>query len=436
MPRQPPSPSVRTILPLAAVTSTSMLAMDLYLPAVPALQRGLDISVPEGQATIAIFLAGLAGSQLLWGEALHRWGPKACVKAGLWLLIAASIGCALAQEIVALLGFRLVQGVAAGAATVVAPTVIRATLPDRDGVKGIAAVSMIEAIIPAAGPALGAALLVFMDWRWIFAVLAILTLVAAPFALAATPRVLPEHDHAGGTGYLELLKNRRYVRIALAHALCFAALLTFVASAPQVLQALGMDASAFVISQVGGVAAFIVAASQSGRFSARVGAAQAIRLGAWMHVLLCTGLFLASLAESPPFPLLLAFWMTFCGVLGIRGPAAVSEALTVPTGQMGRASAVLVLALLVAASIGTQAAGTFLESHGIIAVALVMAGLSFGSLVLGLGPRECQSQWDVRPLAPAAGVAAIADAEPRTTVGCSAVAVRECRTVDSHCRPH
>jgi MFS transporter, DHA1 family, multidrug resistance protein len=127
MPRPPPSASVRTILPLAAVTSTSMLAMDLYLPAVPALQRGLGISVPQGQATIAIFLAGLAGSQLLWGEALHRWGPKACVKTGLWLLIAASIGCALAQEIAALLGFRLVQGVAAGAATVVAPTVIRAT---------------------------------------------------------------------------------------------------------------------------------------------------------------------------------------------------------------------------------------------------------------------------------------------------------------------
>ena len=44
--------------------------------------------------------------------------------------------------------------------------------------------------------------------------------------------MLPEHDHAGRTGYFELLKSRRYVRIALSHALCFAAQLTFVASAP------------------------------------------------------------------------------------------------------------------------------------------------------------------------------------------------------------
>ena len=56
-------------LPLVHVP-TSMLAMDLYLPAVPALQSGLDLTVPEGQATIAVFLAGLAG--FLWGEFVSR----------------------------------------------------------------------------------------------------------------------------------------------------------------------------------------------------------------------------------------------------------------------------------------------------------------------------------------------------------------------------
>jgi DHA1 family bicyclomycin/chloramphenicol resistance-like MFS transporter len=360
-----------------------MLAMDLYLPAVPALQRGLALTVPEGQATVAVFLAGLAGSQLIWGEALHRYGPRACVKAGLVLLIAASLGCAFAMGIHSLLFFRLVQGIAAGAATVVAPTVIRATLPDKDGVKGIAAVSMIEAIIPAAGPALGTALLLLVDWRWIFAIVGILAAMCAPFALRAAPKVLPNLGTSDRTGYAELLRNRRYVRISLAHALCFAALLTFVASAPQLLQhALGLPPSAFVISQIGGVLAFIVAAGLSGRVSARLGAHGAVRIGAWVHVVLCGALLVASLGTAPTFPWLIAFWMCFCGTLGIRGPAAVSEALAVPTAQMGRASALLVLTLLIAAAAATQAAAPFLEEFGVMAVAGVMSVLSAASLAL------------------------------------------------------
>jgi MFS transporter, DHA1 family, multidrug resistance protein len=69
--------TIRTVLPLSVVTATSMLALDLYLPAVPILQSELAIGVTAAQASVAIFLAGLAASQLLWGEALTGWGRDA-----------------------------------------------------------------------------------------------------------------------------------------------------------------------------------------------------------------------------------------------------------------------------------------------------------------------------------------------------------------------
>lgn len=144
-------PSIRTVLPLATITAASMLTMDLYLPAVPTMQRDLGITVAQGQLTIAIFLLGLAASQLVWGEMLQRIGPRRCVQTGLLALILTSFGCALAPDLPVLLGLRLIQGIAAGAATVVVPTVVRATLPEQDGVRGIAAIAMIEAIVPAAG---------------------------------------------------------------------------------------------------------------------------------------------------------------------------------------------------------------------------------------------------------------------------------------------
>lgn len=378
------SSSVRTILPLAVITCASMLAMDLYLPAVPALQQDLQASVPQGQATIAVFLAGLAASQLVWGEVLHRIGPKACVKAGLWLLVASSLGCALAPELYSLLAMRLLQGIAAGASTVVSPTVIRSTLPPQDGVKGLAAISMIEAIVPAAGPVIGTALLLVADWRTTFLLVGALTLVVLPMALRATPRELPNLDRSVPSSYRQLLGNGRYVRLALSHSLCFAALLTFVASGPQVLlQVLDLGSAGFAIAQVCGVTAFIAMASQSGRISARLGPGRAIQFGAVAHVLLCA-LFLAltQLVAAMPLSALLAFWAGFCGLLGIRGPAAFSEALALPVAQMGRASALLVLTLLVCSAAATQVVAPFLHSGGLGAVVLMMLALSLASLAL------------------------------------------------------
>lgn len=381
-----PSPaSLKTILPLAAITSASMLAMDLYLPAVPAMQRSMGLSVPQGQATIAIFLAGLAASQLMWGEALPRIGPKACVKWGLILLILASLGCALAGHIDVLLAMRLLQGVAAGAATVVAPAVIRATLPEADGVRGMAAIGMIEAIVPAAGPVLGTAMLLVVDWHWTFVIVGVMALVAMPTALRAAPRVLPNLDTSVRTGYGPLLSSGRFMRLAIAHALCFGALLTFVASAPQMLHhGMQLQGDAFALLQVFGVTGFIGMASQSGRISARWGQARAVQGSAWAHAVWCAGFVALLVAGWVSFPVLVMFWMGFCGILGVRGPAAFSDTLSVPVAQMGRAAALLVLALLVASAASAQAVAPFLAQWHVMAVGAAMAMLCLASLLLVL----------------------------------------------------
>ena len=368
---------------MALVTCTSMLTMDLYLPAIPGLLQGLGISVEQGQATVALFLAGLALSQLVWGAALHRFGPRRCVVVGITGLLGATLGCALATNGTTLLAMRFVQGVAAGAATVVAPSVIRATLPEKDGVRGIAAIAMGEASGPAAGPVAGTALLLFTDWRGTFWAIAMLTLLAMPFAISASPSRLPGQGAFAAVGYRHLLRDGRYLRIALCHALGFGALITFVASAPQFLaQDYALGPGWFAFTQALGVGAFILVASRVGRISDAIGVPRAIQLGAWLHVALCAALLAAAATGVLDFAWTVVFWMAFCGVLGMRGPTAFNEALAVPPSQMGRASALLVLALLAAGAAGTQAAAPYLEQAGVAAVAAVMVTLALGSAVL------------------------------------------------------
>jgi DHA1 family bicyclomycin/chloramphenicol resistance-like MFS transporter len=378
------SASIRTILPLAFVTGVSMAAMDLYLPAVPALQTGMGISISLAQATVAVYLAGLAGAQLLWGELLNRLGPRRCMEVGLALLALTSLGCALAPSIEMLLVLRLLQGVAAAAATVVAPTVVRATLADADVVRGIAAISMVEAIVPAAGPVLGALLLTVTDWRGTFWVLAALSLLVLPWVVKIAPRQLPGLNMAHDAGYAGILRNRSYLRLALSHALCIGALLTFLSSAPQLLQhTLGLGTSAFALLQVLGVGSFMLGASQSGRLAQRLGHARVVRLGSTLQVVACA-LALAGAALGPlPYAVVAAYWMCFCGSLAIRGPATFVDALAVPPAQMGRATALLVLALLAAGALGTQLVAPFLGGErsavplfcGVLAQLLASAAL-------------------------------------------------------------
>lgn len=358
-----PAPaSIRTILPLAFVTGVSMAAMDLYLPAVPALQAGMGISVPLAQATIAVYLAGLAGAQLLWGELLNRLGPRRCMEVGLALLALTSLGCALAPGIEMLLALRLLQGVAAAAATVVAPSVVRATLGDADVVRGIAAISMVEAIVPAAGPVLGALLLPFIGWRGTFWLLAALALLVLPWVVRIAPRRLPGLDLAHDAGYLGIVRNRRFLRLATSHALCIGALLTFLASAPQLLQhALGLGTAAFAGLQVLGVGSFMLGATQSGRLAARLGHARVVRWGSVAQLVGCAlALAVALLWRAPPYAVVAAYWACFCGALAIRGPATFGDALALPPAQMGRATALLVLALLAAGALGTQLVAPFM----------------------------------------------------------------------------
>ena len=144
---------------------------------------------------------------------------------------------------------------------------------------------------------------------------------------------------------------------------------------------------AFATAQVCGVAAFIAVASQSGRASARLGAINAIRLGAAVHVLLCAAFWWACVHGAPGFGWVLAFWIVFCGTLGVRGPAAFSEALRVPMVQMGRASALMVLLILLISAAATQAVAPFLQQAGLVAVLTMMLVQSVTSLLLTLQVR-------------------------------------------------
>jgi DHA1 family bicyclomycin/chloramphenicol resistance-like MFS transporter len=144
----------------------------------------------------------------------------------------------------------------------------------------------------------------------------------------------------------------------------------------------GFPTSAFALLQVLGVAAFAGVASQAGRLSRAIRPRRAVQLGAILQVLACGALLLASGIGAQSFVVVAAFWCVFCGALAVRGPSAFSEALALPPAQIGRASAMLVLAILLAGAFGTQVVAPFMGGASGTPLALGMLGLGIVSLLL------------------------------------------------------
>jgi DHA1 family bicyclomycin/chloramphenicol resistance-like MFS transporter len=195
---------------------------------------------------------------------------------------------------------------------------------------------------------LGAAVLAYADWRATFWILASATLAAAPFAIRAAPRQLPGLDRTIPSSYWSVLKNRKFTRLAFSHALGMGALLTFIASSPQL-----MSRSAFAALQIIGVAAFMIFASQA-----------------------------ASFFGVRSFVAYALFWFMFCGALAVRGPAAFSDALELPASQLGRGSALMVLAILGAGAIGTQIVAPLLRDGSPSGMFVALLFACVGSVAL------------------------------------------------------
>ena len=384
-------PPLRQIIPLAALTGVGLLATDLYLPALPALAHDLNTTVPAVQATLSAFMIGLALSQLLWGALADRLGMRNTLLAGIGLLAISGLACALANDVDALIVYRALQGIGAGAATVVVPVLLRRRFADADAMRAISWVSIAESIIPAIAPVIGTGLLLVTDWRSSFWLVTALSLVLLPFIMKLLPGREVLHSHDETVSYLVLLRNGHYLRDAAVYGLTFGALISFVASAPHLIEQWnGHGPAMFALMQVCGVSAFILATARTASLAKRYGSYWLMQAGAWVQLLAVVGLVVLGYLSIRQLAPLILCWMLFCCGLGLRGPVTVTRALSVPKSLTSLASGFLMFMALTLSGIGTQLAG-FLLHGGLLPLALQITGMILLSILLQKPAADQQS---------------------------------------------
>ena len=213
-------------------------SVDTYLPAFTGIAAAIGASPVEMQQTLSAYLFGFAVMNLFHGALSDSFGRRPVVLWGLVVFTLASAGCALSEHIGALVFFRALQGISAGAGIVVSRAVIRDMFPPADAQRVMSQVTIYFGVAPAVAPMVGGFLFVHVGWHAIFW---FLTAIGA-ILLLANHRLLPETLHASHRqpfnvrhllrGYWDLGSSPNFLMLALASGIPFNGMFLYVLSAP------------------------------------------------------------------------------------------------------------------------------------------------------------------------------------------------------------
>lgn len=148
-------------------------ASDIYAPALLDIAHTLNTDVPMVQKSMAIYMLGIAASQLIYGICAETFGRKKPLIVGFFLMLAGSLFYICATLSWHLLCGRLLQGIGAGASA----ALWRAMFRDRFSGDALSQHSSILTtmscfFVPAA-PALGGLIAQYFGWRMIFFVMSV-----------------------------------------------------------------------------------------------------------------------------------------------------------------------------------------------------------------------------------------------------------------------
>ncbi|HEY9571774.1 MAG TPA: Bcr/CflA family multidrug efflux MFS transporter [Pusillimonas sp.] len=394
----PPVQSSLTVIPrwlilMGLLTALGPLAIDMYLPAFPAIVQGLDTTQGHVERTLASYLFGLALAQIFYGPFADRYGRKKPLILGLVVFISASIACSLTNDIEHLIFWRVAQAFGGAAGIVIPRAVIRDNFDTRDASKALSLLILVMGVTPILAPILGGQVLIFGSWRGIFAIMAAcgtMLLVAVVLTMRETlnpEKVIPLGMAIIAKNYLAMLRHRRFICYTLAGGFGSAGMFAYISGSPRVfIELFQVEPKYFGLLFGINAASLIIASQISARLLNRHTPEALLRVA--QKILVATTLLalILTLIGVITLPLLMLCLVGFMASQGFVNPNAAALALREQGNRLGVASALMgTLQMLCGASAGLAISAwqstTALPLTGLLALCACLSWL-FGRIAL------------------------------------------------------
>jgi len=375
------------------------LAIDMYLPALPTLATEYKVDASRVQHTLSAYLLGLAIGQLGFGPIADRYGRKPPLIGGLTLFTLATIGCVVAGTIGHFVIARFAQALGGASGMVVIRAVIRDRFDEIQSARVLSLMMLVMGAAPILAPLAGGWLLVNGSWHWIFAFLAVYTVICVSLVVMFLEESHPVHRRSATLGRalsaaLPLFRDRRFYGPVIVFIAPFGAFFAYLAAAPFVyIRYFGVPAEQFGWYFGAGAASFITVSQVNRRMVARYGVRRVLGWGVY-GLAAATTLLLVCAASG-----LFGFWGVFIpiflmvGSIGFIASNATSVAMA-PFGERAGAASSLLGATQSAFGVLASAAVGWVGDRGPVPMALVIfacavtAFLAYALLVRGGGTRK------------------------------------------------
>lgn len=344
------SPSLRFVLVLGLMQAMGPFAIDMYLPAMPAMAADLQASIGTVQASLFAFFVALGVGQIVCGPLSDLYGRRPPLLLGLGLFAAASVGCALAPNWQTLVALRLLQGFAAAAATAIPRAVVRDCYSGHEAARVIGMLTLVFSVSPVLAPLAGSYLIDGGGWRAVFWAIAAIALLGIGLVVAWLPETRPARGGLSlgaqlatiGRAYRDLLRDGHFIGLAAIGGLGMSTFIIYLSNSPFVLIGhYGLSPRAFSLAFSANAVAFVGAAQLASRLAKRYGIAATVRgalTGYAALALLLLALVAAGITALTP---LLGLLFAGFGLLGLVMPNASVLAMEAQAERAGTAAALL-----------------------------------------------------------------------------------------------
>jgi len=379
----------RHALVLGLLTAVGPFAIDMYLPALPAIGRSLGAGTNAVQMSLVAFLVTMGFGQLVCGPLSDMIGRKRPLYAGLGLFVIASVGCGLSPTIGLLVAFRFLQGLGACAGMVIPLAVVRDLYTGTDAARLMSRLMLVFSVSPILSPLVGTLVVEVWSWRGIFVVVTLAAALGIALLAGFLPETRPVVMRRQGNlksalaGYRTLLGDRRFMRLALIVAFGIASFFAYLANSAYVLiEHFGLTPREYSLAFSVNAASFIGASQLTGRLGARFGLRRVLRVAVGGFAAATSALFVLMLGGVDRLAVLMGLLFVGYGFLGLVIPSTTVLALEDHGELAGTASALMATLESIAGIMVIAIVGAFLDgtprpmTGGIAACALATLALT------------------------------------------------------------
>lgn len=377
---------------LGFLASIPPFATDFYLPALPQMTLDLSTNASLVQLSLTACLLGMALGQFVIGPYSDVWGRRVPLTVSLIIFVVSTILCAFSPNIWVLVILRFIQGFSGAGGVVLSRAIVRDLYTGYEVTKFMALLTLINGVITILAPVAGGQLLKITDWRGIFFILGVISIIILISMMVGIKETLPVESRTESglkhtvSNFGNLFKDKTFMGYALTSGLIFGGFFGYMSASPFVLQDIyGLSVQEYSFSFAINATGVILATYIADRFVGKLGESKILMFFLGLSLFASLLLLVSIPLQWNIIFILISFFLIF-SCMGVVSMLCNSLGMQSQDKNAGSASALLglvpfIIGAITAPLVGIGGGNTAVPMAIVIVICNIGAFVSFKRLV-------------------------------------------------------